>query len=86
MCASLLFTEFVSCLLLVGACAAGIVGHKIPHYSVFGENVKMADRMCHSSPGKKDHCNSNLVDHDLYRMIILVHDFQIKLEKSKSAV
>ena len=53
MCGLLLFTELVPFLLLLGACAAGIVGHKIPHYSVFGENVKMADRLCHSSPGNE---------------------------------
>ena len=44
---------FHKCILpFAGACAAGIVGRKVPYYSVFGESVKMAYRMCRNGAGK----------------------------------
>ena len=40
-----------------GACVAGVVGTKIPHYSVFGETVEIAGLMESSGEAMKIQVN-----------------------------
>ena len=44
-----------------GSCVAGVVGTKIPHYSVFGETVEIATIMEASGEPMKIQVNSNSI-------------------------